>query len=182
MQFKSRPEARDWCNAHYPGSPVTEIGPRWGRTPSKSPSLTPSLSPHDPLAKADKKATGRKEVGRSRSRDRTPPRKLTSSDARQHVWPTSPASPPGLFLCCIANHMELPEIIGIVSPTEWNSGSNAMPSGSAHEFEEFARDCVRLAEQADTQELREKLLNLAREWMRAVIEEEDTVMSSQAAE
>ena len=68
------PEARDWCNAHYPGSPVTEIGPRWGRTPSKSPSLTPSLSPHDPLAKADKKATGGKEVGRSRSRDRnTPP-------------------------------------------------------------------------------------------------------------
>ena len=78
--------------------------------------------------------------------------------------------------------MELSEIIGIVSPTEWNSGSNVMPSGSAHEFEEFARDCVRLAEQADTQELREKLLNLAREWMRAVIEEEDTVMSSQAAE
>ena len=78
--------------------------------------------------------------------------------------------------------MELPEIIGIVSPTEWNSGSNAMPSGSAHEFEEFARDCVRLAEQADTQELREKLLNLAREWMRAVIEEADTVMSRQAAE
>ena len=37
-----------------------------------------------------------------------------------------------------------PEIIGIVSPTEWNSGSNAMPSDSA--FEEFARDCVRLAE------------------------------------
>ena len=57
-----------------------------------------------------------------------------------------------------------------------------MPSGSAHEFEAFARDCVRLAEQADTQELREKLLNLDREWMRAVIEEEDTVMSRQAAE
>jgi hypothetical protein len=37
-------------------------------------------------------------------------------------------------------------------------------SGPAHEFEEFARDCVRLAEQADTPELREKLLNLAREW------------------
>lgn len=88
----------------------------------------------------------------------------------------------GLFLCCIANHMELSEIIGIVSPTEWNPGSNAMPSGSARDFEEFARDCVRLAEQADTQELREKLLNLAREWMRAVIEEEDTVMSRQAAE
>jgi hypothetical protein len=38
-----------------------------------------------------------------------------------------------------------------------------MPSGSAKEFEEFAQDCVRLAEQADTPELRAKLLNLARE-------------------
>ena len=44
-----------------------------------------------------------------------------------------------------------------------------MSSGSEKEFEEFARDCVRLAEQADTPELREKLLNLAREWMRAVM-------------
>ena len=26
MQFKSRPEARDWCIANYPGSPITEIG------------------------------------------------------------------------------------------------------------------------------------------------------------
>ena len=26
MQFKSRPEARDWCRNHYPGQPVTEIG------------------------------------------------------------------------------------------------------------------------------------------------------------
>ena len=26
MQFKSRAEARDWCKAHYPRSPVTEIG------------------------------------------------------------------------------------------------------------------------------------------------------------
>jgi hypothetical protein len=57
-----------------------------------------------------------------------------------------------------------------------------MPSGSANEFEEFARDCVRLAEQADTQELRDKLLNLAREWMQAAMDEEDTVMSRQAAE
>ena len=38
----------------------------------------------------------------------------------------------------------------------------------------FARDCVRLAERADTPELREKLLNLAREWMRAVMEAEDS--------
>ena len=44
-----------------------------------------------------------------------------------------------------------------------------MPSGSAKEFEEFAQDCVRLAEQADTPELRAKLLNLAREWMRAMM-------------
>ena len=26
MRFKSRPEARDWRKAHYPGSPITEIG------------------------------------------------------------------------------------------------------------------------------------------------------------
>jgi hypothetical protein len=44
-----------------------------------------------------------------------------------------------------------------------------MSSGSAKEFEEFAWDCVRLAEQADTPELREKLLNLARKWMRSVM-------------
>jgi hypothetical protein len=48
-----------------------------------------------------------------------------------------------------------------------------MSARLAKEFEEFARDCVRLAEQADTPELREKLLNLAREWMRAVMHDED---------
>ena len=58
MRFKSRVEARDWCKAHHPGSPVTEIGPRWGRAPSKSPGLT--LSSHDPLAKAPKKAPAKK--------------------------------------------------------------------------------------------------------------------------
>jgi hypothetical protein len=26
MKF-SRPEARDWCKTHHPGSPITEIGP-----------------------------------------------------------------------------------------------------------------------------------------------------------
>ena len=26
MQFKSRPEAKDWCKAHFPSSPITEIG------------------------------------------------------------------------------------------------------------------------------------------------------------
>jgi hypothetical protein len=45
-------------------------------------------------------------------------------------------------------------------------------SSAAKEFEEFARDCVRLAERADTPELRGKLLNLAREWQ-AVMDDED---------
>ena len=26
MQFKSRAEARDWCKANYPGSPIHEVG------------------------------------------------------------------------------------------------------------------------------------------------------------
>jgi hypothetical protein len=26
MQFKSRAEARDWCKAHHPGSPIYEVG------------------------------------------------------------------------------------------------------------------------------------------------------------
>jgi hypothetical protein len=39
-----------------------------------------------------------------------------------------------------------------------------MSSGTAKEYEDFARECVRLANQADSPELREKLLNLAREW------------------
>jgi hypothetical protein len=57
-----------------------------------------------------------------------------------------------------------------------------MSSGSAKEFEEFARDCVRLAERADTPELREKLLSLAREWMRAVIDEEDLTAPQRTVE
>src|SRR3954470_6196499 len=51
-------------------------------------------------------------------------------------------------------------------------GKNPM-SKPAEDFEEFARDCVRLAEQADTPALREKLLGLAREWMQAVMDVED---------
>ena len=27
MKFKSRRDAREWCMAHHPGSPITEIGP-----------------------------------------------------------------------------------------------------------------------------------------------------------
>jgi hypothetical protein len=54
-----------------------------------------------------------------------------------------------------------------------------MSSGSAaKEFEAFARDCEQLAEQADTPELREKLLSMAREWMRAAMEEDDAAPST----
>ena len=52
-------------------------------------------------------------------------------------------------------------------------------SSAAKEFEEFARDCVRLAERADTPELREKLLNSAREWMHAVMDDEDAESAAQ---
>jgi hypothetical protein len=44
---------------------------------------------------------------------------------------------------------------------------------SRSEFEEFARDCVRLAGQAATPELRERLFDIAREWMRAAMDVED---------
>jgi hypothetical protein len=37
MKFKSRPEARDWCKVHHPGSPITEVGPGGKRTPRKLP-------------------------------------------------------------------------------------------------------------------------------------------------
>jgi len=47
-----------------------------------------------------------------------------------------------------------------------------MSSGSK-DFEEFARDCVRLAGQADSAQLREKLLSQARDWMQAAMDEED---------
>ena len=53
-------------------------------------------------------------------------------------------------------------------------------SSAAKEFEGFARDCVRLAERADTPELREKLLNLAREWMHAVMDDEDAESAAQS--
>ena len=48
MRVKSRREAKDWCQAHYPGSSVTEIGPK-ERAPSKTQGMI--LSTHDPLAK-----------------------------------------------------------------------------------------------------------------------------------
>ena len=35
MKFKTRPEARDWCRTHHPGSPITEIGPSGKRAAAK---------------------------------------------------------------------------------------------------------------------------------------------------
>jgi hypothetical protein len=64
--------------------------------------------------------------------------------------------------------MELDAMDGISRVERRRCGSTHVV-GSAKEFEEFARDCLRLAEQADTPELREKLLNLAGEWMRAAM-------------
>jgi hypothetical protein len=43
---------------------------------------------------------------------------------------------------------------------------------SDKEMEEYARDCVRLAQLADDQQVREQLLQMAREWMAAAMREE----------
>jgi hypothetical protein len=51
-----------------------------------------------------------------------------------------------------------------------------MPS-EAKKYESYARECVRLAGQADTVELREKLLEVARVWMNAAITEQDIEIS-----
>jgi hypothetical protein len=54
-----------------------------------------------------------------------------------------------------------------------------MSSGlAAKEFEVFAGDCVQLPAQADTPELRERLLSMARDWMRAAMEEDNAAPSS----
>ena len=48
MQFKTRPEARDWCRSHYPGSPITEIGrDRWEEASDRwrQAALLPSFLP-----------------------------------------------------------------------------------------------------------------------------------------
>jgi hypothetical protein len=47
------------------------------------------------------------------------------------------------------------------------------------EYEDFALDCVRLANQDDSPELCEKLLNLAREWMHAVMDVEDAASATE---
>jgi hypothetical protein len=50
----------------------------------------------------------------------------------------------------------------------------AMSSTSGKEFEFYARDCMRLADQPNVPpELREQLMQMAREWMKAMMEAED---------
>ena len=47
MKFKSRPEARDWCKAHHPGSPITEVGPGGKRAAAKrGPQARPAKITH----------------------------------------------------------------------------------------------------------------------------------------
>jgi hypothetical protein len=48
-----------------------------------------------------------------------------------------------------------------------------MPA-EAKKYQDYARECVRLAGQADTPQLRDKLLDLARIWMDAALTEEET--------
>jgi hypothetical protein len=48
-----------------------------------------------------------------------------------------------------------------------------LSSGKEQEFDSYARDCMRLADQADTSELQEAMINMAREWMQTVMDEED---------
>jgi hypothetical protein len=57
----------------------------------------------------------------------------------------------------------------------------AMSSGTGKGFEHYARECVKLAEQPDTSsELRDQLLQMAREWMQAMMDEEDKTPSDGA--
>ena len=69
-------------------------------------------------------------------------------------------------------------MIRIIRADEWKSmEAGAMSSRSAMEFQTYARDCVKLAEQPDAPpELREQLFQMAREWMKATIaaEEDET--------
>jgi hypothetical protein len=48
---------------------------------------------------------------------------------------------------------------------------------SENKFEKYARECARLADHAETPELREQLLSMAREWMRALMQEQDSELA-----
>jgi hypothetical protein len=49
------------------------------------------------------------------------------------------------------------------------------------DFEDFARDCIRLAGQEKSRELRSRLLVLAREWMHAAMQRPNDVIRVAAA-
>jgi hypothetical protein len=68
---------------------------------------------------------------------------------------------------------------GILIPQSPSPFLTTVSSGS--EFEEFARDCVRLATQANSPQLREKLFDIAREWMRAAMDGENARRSTPPA-
>ncbi len=64
---------------------------------------------------------------------------------------------------------------------ELGGGLWPMSCGTGKDFDHYARDCVKLAEQPNTpSELREQLLQMAREWMQAVMDEEDGTSTSGA--
>jgi hypothetical protein len=56
----------------------------------------------------------------------------------------------------------------------------AMPS-DAKTYEDYARECVRLAGHADTPEVRDQLLELARVWMDAAMTKEQAGKTRAAA-
>ena len=52
-----------------------------------------------------------------------------------------------------------------------------MSSHTTKDYEAFARDCVNLANHANTPALRQRLMDMAREWMRASMEEQNSSAS-----
>jgi hypothetical protein len=52
-----------------------------------------------------------------------------------------------------------------------------MSSHKPNDYEAFARDCLSLAKQANTPALRQRLMDMARDWMRASMEEQDASAS-----
>jgi hypothetical protein len=56
------------------------------------------------------------------------------------------------------------------------AGACAKSFDAAKDFEKYARDCVKLAEQPNTPpELRQQLFQMAREWMQAMMAEENAL-------
>jgi hypothetical protein len=56
------------------------------------------------------------------------------------------------------------------------AGACAMSFDAAKDFEKYARDCLKLAEQPNTPpELRQQLFQMAREWIQAMMAEENAL-------